>query len=292
MTRRRLRWRKTIPGLLNFFSEKATKVHASTTAQFKPLETMAPHTKRRKLSDGSPQAVAPLQSQPDSDVSKDKNDQRRSLFVRSLPASVTTEKLTAHFSESYPLKHAIVVVDKQTNISRGFGFVTFTDAEDAHAAAEKFDNSVLEGRKIKVEVAEARHRDIEDGAKKGENTTGTKLRAAREQQMQEGQPPKLIVRNMPWSIKTPEDLTKLFLSYGKVKHAVVPKKSPRAQYGFGIVILRGKKNAENALKGVNGKEIDGRTLAVDWAVDKDTWQQMQETGRETRCCSEWRDCST
>ncbi|RMD43263.1 hypothetical protein DV735_g1862, partial [Chaetothyriales sp. CBS 134920] len=237
---------------------------------------MASHRKKRKLSDGAPQVVSEPSKPSNDDDGDQTSDQRRSLFVRSLPASVTSEKLAAHFSDSYPIKHAVVVQDPKTKISRGFGFVTFTDAEDAHAAAEQFNNSTLDNRKIKVEVAQARHRDIEAGTKKGENLTAAKLKAEREKQKEDGQPPRLIVRNLPWSISTAEDLTKLFQSYGKIKHAIVPKRSAGSQYGFGIVIIRGKKNAQKALEQVNGKVIDGRTLAVDWAVDKDTWQQLQQ----------------
>lgn len=36
-----------------------------------------------------------------------------------------------------------------------------------------------------------------------------------------------------------------------------------------------KENAEKALEGVNGKEIQGRTLAVDWAVEKNVWNTVQ-----------------
>ncbi|KAJ9607589.1 RNA recognition motif-containing protein [Cladophialophora chaetospira] len=237
-------------------------------------------SKRRKLSNGAYEDVLADVEQPKQDTEAGAKDQRRSLFVRSLPASVTTERLTEHFSESFPLKHATVVVDPETNISRGFGFVTFADAEDAQAAVAQFNNSELDGRKIKVEVAESRQRDAEVGGKSAVNTTGVKLRAQREKSQGDTQAPKLIVRNLPWSIKTSEDLAALFRSYGKVKHAVVPKKNPKVQFGFGIVLLRGKKNAERALAGVNGKEIDGRTLAVDWAVDKDTWQKEQASGKE------------
>jgi nucleolar protein 4 len=266
-------------------------------------------TKRRKLEDGSSIAAmteassnaAKDQYETENDAStktgngKDK-DNSRSLFVRSLSSTITSESLAAHFSESYPLKHATVVVDPTTKISRGFGFVTFTDAEDAATAAAQFDNSTLDGRRIRVEVAQARHREGpgavngapvvgEKSSKKNGavNATGEKLRAEREQTRKAEQPPRLIVRNLPWSIKTADDLTKLFLSYGKVKHAVVPKKGGREigeGYGFGIVIIRGKKNAEKALKGVNGKEVDGRVLAVDWAVDRDTWEKVKETARE------------
>ena len=237
---------------------------------------MAPQSKKRKLSDTGLQESEKPEIKALSTEPKSEKDQRRSLFVRSLPASVTTESLTEHFSQSFPVKHATVVVDPKTKISKGFGFVTFTDADDAQSAAVELNNSTLDGRKIKVEVAESRHRDNEEGGKKGINTTAVKLKAARDEQKQDSQPPRLIVRNLPWSVKDADDLSKLFLSYGKVKHAVVPKKNPRTQYGFGIVIIRGKKNAERALAGVNGKEIDGRMLAVDWAVDKKTWEQIQQ----------------
>ena len=46
--------------------------------------------------------------------------------------------------------------------------------------------------------------------------------------------------------------------------------------GFGFITIRGKKNAEKAIECVNGKEIDGRTLAVDWAVDREAWQEQQQ----------------
>jgi nucleolar protein 4 len=207
----------------------------------------------------------------------EKNDQRRSLFVRSLPASVTTERLTEHFSQSYPLKHATVVTDPNTKISKGYGFVTFADPEDAQNAADELNNSVLDGRKIKVEVAEPRHREhVQDGEQKGQSSKAAELRAEREKRQRDAQPPKLIVRNLPWSIKEPEDLALLFRSYGKIKHADVPKRSPRVQAGFGFVVIRGRKNAEKAIAGVNGKEVDGRTLAVDWAVDKETWNNLQK----------------
>ncbi len=236
---------------------------------------MAQINKRRKLSNGGYEAASPKLEQAGQAKEQDTKDQRRSLFIRSLPASVTTERLTEYFSEAFPLKHATVIIDPETKISRGFGFVTFADAEDAQAAVAQFNNSELDGRKIKVEVAESRHRDAEIGSKAAVNTTALKLRAQREKSQTETQQPRLIVRNLPWSIKTSDDLSALFCSYGKVTHAVVPKKNPKVQYGFGIVLLRGKKNAEKALAGINGKEVDGRTLAVDWAVDKDTWQKVQ-----------------
>ncbi|KAL2832351.1 putative ribosome biogenesis [Aspergillus pseudoustus] len=202
---------------------------------------------------------------------------RRELFVRSLPASATTEGLAEHFSQSYVIKHAVVVIDPTTKQSKGYGFVTFADVEDAQAALEEFNGSTYEGKKIKVEYAQPRQRVVDEaGGKSVPSAAAIERKKQREEQQKgDGQPPKLIVRNLPWSIKEPEDLAVHFRSFGKVKYVTLPKKGTQLA-GFGFVVLRGKKNAEKALEAVNGKEVDGRTLAVDWAVDKETWETLQK----------------
>ncbi|OJJ03797.1 hypothetical protein ASPVEDRAFT_43298 [Aspergillus versicolor CBS 583.65] len=201
---------------------------------------------------------------------------RRELFVRSLPASATTESLAEHFSQSYVIKHAVVVLDPKTKQSKGYGFVTFADVEDAQAALEELNGSTFEGKKIKVEYAQPRQRVVDEAAgKSAPSAAALERKQQREQQKADTQPPKLIVRNLPWSIKTPDDLALHFRSFGKVKYITLPKKGTQLA-GFGFVVLRGKKNAEKALEAVNGKEVDGRTLAVDWAVEKEVWETQQK----------------
>jgi nucleolar protein 4 len=240
-------------------SKGVKRPRASVDGDFDAIESTEREAKRPKASS--------------TDTAK---DQRRTLFVRSLHASVTTERLTEFFSQSHPLKHATVVLDPQTHTSKGYGFVTFADAEDAQAATAELNNADLDGRKIKVEVAEPRHREIvEDGGRSRPSSKTVELKAEREKKRKELLPPKLIVRNLPWSIKNSDDLAALFRSYGKVKYADVPQRSPKVQAGFGFVVLRGRKNAEKAMAEVNGKVVDGRPLAVDWAVDKETWEKLQ-----------------
>jgi nucleolar protein 4 len=242
---------------------------------------MAPRRKRQRLSEDGAEAVTATadgatpakEAKPDS-----KPDARKQLFVRSLAQTVTSEDLTEYFSENFPIKHALVVLDKETKESKGYGFVTFADAEDAVRAKEELDKTELRGKRMKIELAESRNRegegDVPGAAPK--ITAGEKRKAEREQQRLENQAPKLIVRNLPWSIKTPDQLTKLFLSYGKVHFVTLPKTPSGELKGFGFVALRGKKNAEKAMEKLNGKEIDGRPIAVDWAVDKEEWQALQK----------------
>ncbi|KAL8783178.1 MAG: hypothetical protein Q9213_004807 [Squamulea squamosa] len=207
---------------------------------------------------------------------------RRSLFVHALPTSTTTEELAKFFSQSFPLKHATIVSDPISKLSRGYGFVTFTDPSDALEALKVFDGALLNGHKIKVELAKPRSRD--PGSSGGRvdtslpesSSAGTKVRKGRQQASDEP-PPQLIVRNLPWTINKPEQLATLFRSYGKVKRATLPQRKPGLSAGFGFVVLRGRKNSEKALLEVNGKVIDGRTLAVDWAVGKDVWESMNQS---------------
>ena len=241
--------------------------------------------KRQKLSVAGRDAVTSYdeaESQPQVELSSEARlkplvmSKAKSLFVHSLPADATNDDLTEHFSQRYPLKHATIVVDPVNKKSKGYGFVTFADADDAQNARESFNGSVLKGKKIRVELAEPRRRQAAGGDKAPHNETFDPQASAEPWKSKNRQPPKLIVRNLPWTFKEPEQLANLFRSYGKVKFATLPKKQTGLSAGFGFVTLRGVKNAEKALEGVNGKEIHGRTLAVDWAVEKDTWNTLQK----------------
>lgn len=244
---------------------------------------MGPRRKRQRLSEDGAEAVTALadSEKPSHSVGPTpKDSSRKQLFVRSLAPSVTSDDLTTFFSDSYPIKHALVVLDKVTKESKGYGFVTFADAEDAERAKEELNGAELQGKKIRIDVAESRHRDADTDVPGAALSAGERLKAEREQQRKDSQTPKLIIRNLPWSIKTPEQLEKLFLSYGKVHFAKLPKKPSGELRGFGFVALRGRKNAEKAMEELNGKEISGRPVAVDWAVDKDTWQDLQKKSEQ------------
>ena len=216
-------------------------------------------------------------SQHTGDEEQTKQQKGRSLFVRSLPQNATSESLTDFFSQFLPVKHATVVIDSESKRTKGYGFVTFADVEDAQSAKDVMNGSLFEGQKIKVELAQPRHRVVnEDGF-----TTATKAKARPGLPKRDFQhSTKLIVRNLPWTIREPEHLAVLFRSYGKVKHVTLPQKKFGLSAGFGFVVLRGKKNAERAVEGVNGREVDGRTLAVDWAVEKEIWEKLQTETKE------------
>ncbi|KAI4125619.1 MAG: hypothetical protein LQ338_004146 [Usnochroma carphineum] len=211
----------------------------------------------------------------------------RSLFVYSLPATATIEGLTNFFSQSYPLKHATVVSDPGSNQCKGYGFVTFADPSDTSAALQTFKGALFDGKRIKVDIAEPRSRGSHPDRRDLHTATPSSSLAPGKGQASHGRQrftnepqPRLIVRNLPWSVDGAEQLAALFRSYGKVKSANVPKRGPGLSAGFGFVLLRGRKNAEKAMAELNGKVVDGRPLAVDWAVQKDVWESLHQSSAD------------
>lgn len=236
-------------------------------------KTQGQKRRREAEADLEQKTAAAIESKDGAPPSKkNRVEERRSLFVRSLPASATSESLTEYFSQHYPVKHATVVVDKHTKASRGYGFVTFTDADDAVEAKKKLNNQVFGGRKLVLDVAEPRQRGATGGAVKASMAEEKKKRV--EDMAEARKAPKLIIRNLPWSIKKEEHLSKLFMKYGKIKFTDLPQDKGLLK-GFGFITYKSRKHAEVALAKMNGLDVDGRTIAVDWAVTRDEWQQQQ-----------------
>lgn len=75
------------------------------------------------------------------------------LFVGNLDYTVTSDDLKQAFAQFGTIVDAVVIMDKMTGRSRGFGFVEFTKPEEAKAAIEKLNGSELKGRKINVNEA-------------------------------------------------------------------------------------------------------------------------------------------
>lgn len=75
------------------------------------------------------------------------------LFVGSLPWTVSSEELRSLFETCGTVADAVVLTDRQTGKSKGFGFVEFTNDSEAVLAIEKYNGYDLKGRKIVVNEA-------------------------------------------------------------------------------------------------------------------------------------------
>ncbi len=77
----------------------------------------------------------------------------KKLFVGSLEWSVTENDLQQAFSSFGEIEEVILVKDKFSGKSKGFGFVTFVNGDDADKATADLNNTDLKGRKIVVNEA-------------------------------------------------------------------------------------------------------------------------------------------
>ena len=77
------------------------------------------------------------------------------LYVGNLAWGTTTESLEALFSNYGSVQDAIVLTDRETGRSRGFGFVTMGD-DDAKKAMTELDGEQFEGRPLRINEAQER----------------------------------------------------------------------------------------------------------------------------------------
>ena len=79
------------------------------------------------------------------------------IFVGSLPFTVSDTTLKETFEKHGSVLSAKVIMDRDTNRSRGFGFVEMENPTDATKAMKALNNSEIDGRNIVVNEAKARN---------------------------------------------------------------------------------------------------------------------------------------
>lgn len=82
-------------------------------------------------------------------------DQKK-LYVGNLPWSMTGDSLREMFASYGEITDAVVISDRMSGRSKGFGFVTFANEADAQKAAAEMNDKEVEGRKLVVNTAKPR----------------------------------------------------------------------------------------------------------------------------------------
>ena len=143
---------------------------------------------------------------------------------------MTTEELRTAFEAHGRVVDAIVMTDKATGASRGFGFVTYGDLAEGdlcHSLACRSDSESQD--------APVRDADEDRGSKKQDRRPtipGTRI----------------YVGNLPFST-TQEQLKTTFASHGAVMTVDVIKGDDGRPKGFAFVVMTDATEAEGAMKG-------------------------------------------
>ncbi|KAJ0989446.1 hypothetical protein J5N97_007802 [Dioscorea zingiberensis] len=170
------------------------------------------------------------------------------LFVGNVPYDMDSEKLANLFDGAGIVEVAEVIYDRNTQQSRGFGFVTMSTVEEAEKAVEKFHRYDIGGRQLTVNKAAPR------GARP---------------ERREFQPSfRIYVGNLPWQVDDTR-LEQVFSEHGKVVEArVVYERETGRSRGFGFVKMATQTEMDDAIAALDGQTLDGRALRVNVAEER------------------------
>uniref|UniRef100_A0A1D1YXY9 Ribonucleoprotein, chloroplastic n=1 Tax=Anthurium amnicola TaxID=1678845 RepID=A0A1D1YXY9_9ARAE len=172
------------------------------------------------------------------------------LFVGNLPFDMDSEKLAQLFDQAGVVEISEVVYNRETDQSRGFGFVTMSTVEEAEKAIELLHRHYVEGRLLNVNKA----------APRGSRPERTPIEFAPRF--------RIYVGNIPWSVDDGR-LEQVFSEYGKVVdgRVVYDRESGRSR-GFGFVTMSTRQEMDDAIAALDGQNLDGRTIRVNAAEER------------------------
>lgn len=173
------------------------------------------------------------------------------LYVGNLSFDTSLDEVSEYFSNYGTVLDAYLPVDRETRNSRGFAFVTMSEAE-ALEAIDQTDGYEFNGRTLKVNKSLARGEKAPVTPRKQENGK------------------KLYVGNL--SFDTDQDTLESFFSeVGEVLDCYLPQdRNTGRSRGFAFVTMSDE-TADITIEETDGYELDGRHLRVNEAQPKGTF---------------------
>lgn len=75
------------------------------------------------------------------------------IYVGNLSYRTSEDQLAQAFAKFGQVSSTVIVIDRATNRSKGFGFITFDNAAAAQKAVEEMNGKEIDGRTVKVSIA-------------------------------------------------------------------------------------------------------------------------------------------
>lgn len=171
----------------------------------------------------------------------------RKLAVLGLPWDTTEDTLRLHFSQYGAVEATDIMKDRLSGKSRGFGFVTFSDAAAA-ARALQVDHTI-DGRRCEAKVALPKNLLQGEAAPAAARTT------------------RIFVARIPQSV-TDTQFRSYFEKYGRLQDAYMPRDHSRQMYrGIGFVTFASPESVEKVMACKHW--LNGHEVAIDRATPKE-----------------------
>ncbi|KAM1256808.1 hypothetical protein TB2_030470 [Malus domestica] len=179
----------------------------------------------------------------------DSDASQRKLFIRGLGWDTTTEGLRSLFSPYGEIEEAIVILDKTTGKSKGYGFVTFPHVDGALMALKE-PSKKIDGRMTVTQLVST-----------GNSNSNTASNSVADVSLR-----KIYVANVPYDMSS-DKLLAHFALYGEIKEGPLGfDKQTGMCKGYALFVYKTPEGAQAALVDpVNN--IDGRQLTCKLAID-------------------------
>lgn len=179
-----------------------------------------------------------------------------SVFIKNLNFQTSSADLNKLFKplEGFRAAQVKMKSDSKTpgkQLSMGFGFAEFNTKKDAEVATTAMNGYTLDGHKLEMKLSHRSHDD----------RTATKSKPAKS-----AISAKILIKNVPFET-TKKDVQKLFGTFGQLRSVRVPKKFDKTARGFAFAEFVTAKEAENAMKALQGAHLLGRRLVMEYAQE-------------------------
>ncbi|KAK6946646.1 RNA recognition motif domain [Dillenia turbinata] len=178
----------------------------------------------------------------------DRDPSQRKLFIRGLGWDTTTDGLRKLFSTYGELEEAVVILDKATGKSKGYGFITFKHVDGALLALKE-PSKKIDGRMTVTQLASAGI----SGSGNSANAVDVSLR-------------KIYVANVPHEMPA-DRLLNHFAAYGEIEEGPLGfDKQTGKSRGFALFVYKSVEAAKASLVDPL-KNIDGHQLVCKLAIE-------------------------
>ncbi|XP_053807969.1 nucleolin [Vidua chalybeata] len=172
------------------------------------------------------------------------------VFVGNLVCTKEFEELKTGLREFFGKKN-IEVVDVRIGVSKRFGYVDFSSAEDLDKALQ-MNGKKLMGLEVKLEKAKSKETMKENKKERDART--------------------LFLKNLPYRI-TEDDIREVFENASEVR--IVLNKDGSSK-GMAYVEFKTEAEADKALEEKQGTEIEGRAVVIDFTGEKSQQEHQKE----------------
>ncbi len=183
------------------------------------------------------------------------------VFVKNFGDKIDDAKLKALFEQYGPITSSVVMKDHEGK-SKGFGFVSFENPEDAEKAVNELNNQEIPESDVKLTVCRAQKKAEREAEL---SRVYEQLKAER---MQRYQGVNLYVKNLDETV-TSDELKKNFEKHGTIASAKVMTDENGRSKGFGFVCFEKPDDATKAVVDMNNKMLNGKPLYVALAQRKE-----------------------